>query len=126
MIETIRQGLKAEGIHVPISKLCQWFGVPRRTVYYLPTKTAPTMDARLADAIKAIIEENPAFGYRTVAHLLGFNKNTVQRIFQLHGWQVKKRPVGSGRSTAVGGAGTTHQASTSAASLSGFSQSCTR
>jgi putative transposase len=29
-----------------------------------------------------------------VAHLLGFNKNTVQRIFQLRGWQVRKRPVG--------------------------------
>ena len=33
-------------------------------------------------------------GYRTVAHLLGFNKNTVQRVFQLKGWQVRKRPVG--------------------------------
>ena len=41
-----------------------------------------------------MIEENPSFGYRTVAHLLDFNKNTVQRIFQLMHWQVKKRPVG--------------------------------
>ena len=41
-----------------------------------------------------MIEENPSFGYRTVAHLLGFNKNTVQRIFPLKGWQVRKRPVG--------------------------------
>ena len=49
---------------------------------------------RFAEPIKAMIEENPAFGYRTVAHLLDFNKNTVQRIFQLKGWQVKKRPVG--------------------------------
>ena len=32
-----------------------------------------------------MIEEHPAFGYRTVAHLLDFNKNTVQRIFQLNG-----------------------------------------
>lgn len=44
--------------------------------------------------IRAMIEEHPSFGYRTVAHLLGFNKNTVQRIFQLKGWQVRKRPVG--------------------------------
>ena len=29
-----------------------------------------------------------------MAHLLDFNKNTVQRIFQLKGWQVKKRPIG--------------------------------
>jgi len=41
-----------------------------------------------------MIEENPSFGYRTVAHLLHFNKNTVQRIFQLMRWQVKERPVG--------------------------------
>ncbi|MFN3279928.1 MAG: IS3 family transposase, partial [Paracoccus hibiscisoli] len=32
--------------------------------------------------------------YRTVAWLLGFNKNTVQRVFQLKGWQVRKRAVG--------------------------------
>ena len=31
------------------------------------------------------IEEEPSFGYRTVAWLLGFNKNTVQRIFQIKG-----------------------------------------
>ena len=30
----------------------------------------------------------------TVAFLLGFNKNTVQRIFQLKNWQVRKRPIG--------------------------------
>lgn len=41
-----------------------------------------------------MIEQNPSFGYRTVAYLLDFNKNTVQRIFQLMRWQVKKRPVG--------------------------------
>nr|WP_229258888.1 DDE-type integrase/transposase/recombinase [Duganella flavida] len=41
-----------------------------------------------------MINEEPSFGYRTVAGLLGFNKNTVQCIFQLRGWQVKKRPVG--------------------------------
>jgi putative transposase len=94
MIETIRQGLKADGIHVSMSKLCQWFEVPRRTLYYRPTKMVPKVDARFAEPIKTMIEENPAFGYRTVAHLLDFNKNTVQRIFQLKGWQVKKRPVG--------------------------------
>ena len=44
--------------------------------------------------IKQLIEENPSYGYRTVAALLRFNKNTVQRIFQLKGWQVRKRAVG--------------------------------
>ncbi|MBR7784867.1 IS3 family transposase, partial [Undibacterium sp. LFS511W] len=57
-------------------------------------KAAPKVQARFAEPIKAMINEEPSFGYRTVAALLGFNKNTVQRIFQLRGWQVKKRPVG--------------------------------
>tara|TARA_R110000850_G_scaffold277140_1_gene423474 strand:+ start:14776 stop:15201 length:426 start_codon:yes stop_codon:yes gene_type:complete len=41
-----------------------------------------------------MIEQSPSFGYRTVAWLLGLNKNTVRRIFQLKGWQVKKRAIG--------------------------------
>ena len=94
MIETIRQGLKSDGYDVSISKLCQWFGIPRRTVYYKPTKAAPMVQERFVEPIKAMIAENPSFGYRTVAALLDFNKNTVQRIFQIKGWQVKKRPVG--------------------------------
>lgn len=81
-------------MQVSLVKLCQWFDVARRTVYYRSTKSAPKVREHLAQPIKALIEENPSFGYRTVAHLLGFNKNTVQRIFQLKGWQVRKRPVG--------------------------------
>ncbi|HZW12203.1 MAG TPA: IS3 family transposase [Noviherbaspirillum sp.] len=94
VIETIRQGLKQDGFDVSISKICHWFAVPRRTVYYRPVKSAPKVQPRFAQPIKAMIEENPSFGYRTVAHLLDFNKNTVQRVFQLMGWQVKKRPIG--------------------------------
>jgi putative transposase len=41
VIETIRQGLQEEGIEVWISKICQWFAVRRRTVYYKPVKAAP-------------------------------------------------------------------------------------
>lgn len=94
MIEAIRQGLKEDDFDVPISKLCRWFQVPRRTVYYKPTKAAPKVKAELAEPIKALIEEEPSFGYRTVAGLLEMNKNTVQRVFQLRGWQVRKRAVG--------------------------------
>jgi putative transposase len=94
MIESIQQGLKDDGIEVPVTKLCDWFDVPRRTFYYKPAKKAPVVQERFAKPIKDMIEENPSFGYRTVAGLLGFNKGTVQRIFQLKGWQVKKRPVG--------------------------------
>ena len=89
MIRTQHEGLLTDGISVPLTKLCAWFGVPRRTVYYKPTKAAPKVDARFAEPIKAMIEKEPSFAYRTVAWLLGFNKNTVQRIFQIKGWQVR-------------------------------------
>ncbi len=77
MIETIRHGLKADGFDVSISKLRWWFGVPRRTVYYRPVNSEPKLQERFVAPIKAMIEENPSFGYRTVAHLLEFTKNTV-------------------------------------------------
>ena len=96
MILSLQQGLAEEGVRVSLVKLCQWFEMPRRSVYYRSTKAAPKVQEQLVKPIKAMIEENPSFGYRTVAHLLGMNKNTVQRIFQLKGWQVRKRPVGSG------------------------------
>jgi putative transposase len=94
VIDSIRQGLKADGIDVPLAKLCRWFGVPRRTLYYRPTKAKPKVQHRFAEPIKQMIEDEPSFGYRTVASLLGFNKNTVQRIFQIKGWQVRKRAIG--------------------------------
>lgn len=94
MILQLQQGLRDDGVEVPVTKLCRWFGVPRRTVYYRATKAPPRVQARFADPIKAMIEAEPSFGYRTVAGLLGFNKNTVQRVFQLRGWQVRKRAVG--------------------------------
>jgi putative transposase len=94
VIETIRQGLEEDGFKVLISKLCQWFNMPRRTVYYKSVKATPKVRACFAEPTKAMINEQPSFGYRTVTALLGFNKNKVQRIFQQRGWQVKKRPIG--------------------------------
>jgi putative transposase len=34
MILGLQQGLKADGIEVSLVKLCEWFGVAQRTVYY--------------------------------------------------------------------------------------------
>jgi hypothetical protein len=48
-------------------------------------------EARAGGLIKALIGAQPSFGYRTAAGLLGMNKNTVQRIFQRKGWQVRER-----------------------------------
>ena len=87
MIESVRQGLESEGVSVPISKLCRWFEMPRRTLYYKPTKAAPKVQERFEKPIKTMIDQDPSFGYRTVANLLNFNKNTVQRIFQIRGCQ---------------------------------------
>ena len=57
-----------------IGKLCEWFAVPRRTMYYRLTKAIPKVDARFAEPIKAMIEEKSHLGYRTVAHLLDFKR----------------------------------------------------
>ena len=91
---SIQQGLREDGFEVSMAKLCRWFGVARRTVYYQPTKAPPKVRPELAEPIKALIEAEPSFGYRTLAGLLDMNKNTVQRIFQLKGWQVRKRAIG--------------------------------
>ncbi|CAB3627487.1 Uncharacterised protein [Achromobacter spanius] len=64
MIETIHQGLQADGITVSIAKLCRWFNVPRRTVYYKAVKASPKLDPQFVAPIKALIEESPSFGYR--------------------------------------------------------------
>jgi putative transposase len=94
MIPQIQRGLRDEGFTVPMTKLCRWFDAPRRTVYYKPVKSKPKVKDRFAGPIKQMVEAEPAFGYRTVASLLRFNKNTVQRVFQLMGWQVRKRAIG--------------------------------
>ena len=77
MILHIQQGLKEDGFTVPMTKLCRWFDVPRRTVYYKPVKSTPKVQERFAEPIKQMSEAEPSFGYRTVASLLQFNKNTV-------------------------------------------------
>ena len=64
---TIQQGLKDDGIVVSMVKLCQWFGVARRSMYYRPTKSPPKVKTELAEPIKAMIEADSSFGYRTVA-----------------------------------------------------------
>ena len=94
MIAQVQQGLKDDGVEVSVSQLCRWFEVPRRTVYYRPTKAAPKVQEELAMPIKVLIEQEPSFGYRTVAGLLDMNKNTVHRIFHIKGWQVRKRAIG--------------------------------
>ncbi len=56
MIEGLRQGLKDDGVSVSISKLCQWFNIPRRTVYYKPCTAPPRLNPAFVEPIKAMIE----------------------------------------------------------------------
>ena len=76
-----------------------------RAAHLTTAMAPPKINPAFEGPIKAMIEENPSFGYRTVAWLLGFNKNTVQRIFQLKGWQVRKKASGwtaADRGAAIG------------------------
>ncbi|AWV08079.1 integrase core domain-containing protein [Marilutibacter maris] len=63
----IQQGLMADGFEVSMAKLCRWFGVARRSVYYRPSKAPPKVKPELAEPIRVLIEAEPSFGYRTVA-----------------------------------------------------------
>jgi putative transposase len=74
--------MRAEGREVSIAKLCRWFGVSRSSFYYRPgALTEPVIDAALAELIRRVIEENPAYGLR--------------RIIRLNGWQVWRKPQGN-------------------------------
>lgn len=94
MMTKLQQDLKSEGTKVTMSQLCRWFAVPRRTAYHKPCKAPPKVQERFEAPIKAMIDQDHSCGYRTMAGLLKLNKNTVQRIFQIRGWQVKQRPIG--------------------------------
>lgn len=46
-METIRQGLQEDDVDVSISKICRYLGIPRRTVYYRPVRSAPEVKPEL-------------------------------------------------------------------------------
>jgi len=54
-------------------------------LYDKATKPRPSFKSSSSNPSKAMIEKNPSFDYRMMAHLLGMNKNTVQRMIQLIG-----------------------------------------
>ncbi len=67
MILSIQQGLKAEGFKVSRIQLCRRFEVPRHTVYYKHCKSASKVQELFQKPIKAMIDQDPRLGYRTVA-----------------------------------------------------------
>jgi putative transposase len=94
MLELRAKRVGGDGIKASPVKLSARFGVPQRTVSDKPINTAPKVDLRFAEPIKAKINGVSSVGRWAVALLLGFNKNTVQRIFQMKSWQVCKRLAG--------------------------------
>ena len=64
---------------------CRLEGLPRRTFYYHSKRRQRRITNALAARVKSVIDTLPYAGYRTVAWLLGENKDTLQRIFQLKG-----------------------------------------
>ncbi|WP_197457653.1 IS3 family transposase [Snodgrassella sp. CFCC 13594] len=94
LIRRLYEQFQADCLEVSLSRLCAWFGVARHSIYYRPHKKSAVVKACYAELIKQLIEADPSFGYRTVAALLGMNKNTVQRVFQLKGWKFRKCSIG--------------------------------
>lgn len=83
-----------EGHTVSLSKLCRWLGYPRRNLYYQPVARPRLINPELEQRVKQAMTQFPTYGYRRLACVLGENRKPVQRILQLKGWQVRKRPQG--------------------------------
>lgn len=79
---------------VSLVKLCQWQGLPRRTLYYRPRPRRRTVNTELTTRVELALEQFPTYGYRRLACVLGENRKPIQRILQLKGWQERKRPQG--------------------------------
>jgi len=52
-------GQGEDGYTVSISRLCRWLAVPRRTVYYRPSRMQPVLQELFTQPIKQMIEESP-------------------------------------------------------------------
>ncbi|GED22516.1 hypothetical protein HHA01_14930 [Halomonas halmophila] len=83
-----------EGHAVSFVKLCRWLGFPRRTLCYCPKMRSRAINTELTSRVKLVLERFPTYGYCRLARVLGENRKPVQRILQLKGWQVHKRPQG--------------------------------
>lgn len=70
-----QQGLLAETIKVPLTRLCAWFGGRTGRCITGPPRRRLRSNPHCAEPVKAMIERKPSVGYRTVARLPDFNKN---------------------------------------------------
>ncbi|WP_206202694.1 hypothetical protein [Thioalkalivibrio sp. XN279] len=115
LILSIQQGLQAEGFTVSVSQLCRWFGAPRPTLYYRPTKALPKVRPELAGRTRPRIEASPSMAtapnqrWATVLRRVwggrdGWLMLTLvidRHSRELLGWQLSK----SGKATTAAGLG---------------------
>lgn len=101
-MKTVRSTLLTSGKNPSITKLCEWFDLPRSTAYYEPRDPkAPVIDEQLASQIKALHEAEPFLGVRgtwsRLRYVLGIpvNIKKVHRIMKLKRWTLPKRKTGS-------------------------------
>jgi len=90
----VQSEMVKEGYKVSITQLSKWFAIPRRTLYYKPKERERKLDLQKVKMIQTAMEKYPTYGYRRLANVTGLNKKAVQRILQIKGWQVRKRPKG--------------------------------
>ena len=91
----IRSEMIEEGHRVSITQLRRWFGIAWRTLYYRRKQRKRKLDRVKVQKVKAAMERFSTYGYRRLANETGMNEKAVQRILQLKGWQVRKRPKGA-------------------------------
>lgn len=96
------QALRASGRQASVSKVCDWFCLPRSSAYYQPREAKPRpIDEDLATRIKRLHNQEPACGVRGTWSRLRFiegiqvNRKKVHRIMKLKGWTLPKRKAGS-------------------------------
>ena len=101
-MKTVHATLLASGKEASMSRLCQWFSLPRSTAYYQPRqRKARPLDEAMVARIKQIHEQEPACGVRGTWSRLRFrdgipvNIKKVHRIMRLKGWTLAKRRTGN-------------------------------
>ncbi|TAF24244.1 MAG: hypothetical protein EAZ71_11135, partial [Verrucomicrobia bacterium] len=102
LVTHVIQALRASGRQASVSKVCDWFCLPRSSAYYQPREAKPRpIDEDLATRIKRLHNQEPACGVRGTWSRLRFiegiqvNRKKVHRIMKLKGWTLPKRKAGS-------------------------------
>ena len=84
-MKNVRSALITSGKQPSVTKLCQWFGLPRSTAYYeSKDPKPPVVDEQLAARIKALHEAEPFLGVRGTWSRLRFVQGIPVNIKKVH------------------------------------------